>query len=296
MAPLLYYLLLKPLSLLPLSWLHRLSDGLYVLLYHGLGYRRSVVRSNLARSFPQKSSAARQQLERQFYRHLCDVMVETVKAFSISEEALLRRSKLRNPELLRPYFEQGRSLMVAAGHYNNWEIAAVATPLQIPHEMFGAYMPLKSSFFDRLIRETRGRFGLGLIPIQQLKGWFSDCDGPPRAMLFATDQCPRHVHKAYWTTSLQQETAVMMGTEKYAQQHDLPVVFGRVYKVRRGYYEFEFEVITDQPRATEPGAITEAHTRLLEQEILAAPQYWLWTHKRWKRQRPEAQAPAEAKN
>lgn len=286
-SQLLFYLLIKPLSYLPLRALYLLSDGLYGLLYHVIGYRKAVVRSNLAGAFPQRSEAERRKIERAFYRHLCDLMVEAIRLFSISERDILRRCHIRNPELLTPYAAQGRSVIVAAAHYNNWELNGAASDRQISHQAVGAYTAIKDPFFSRVLTDSRSRFGLRMVPVREIQAFFAQPGQPPFAMLFAGDQSPRKPERAYWTTFLGRDTGVMWGTERYAKQYNLPVFYGRMIKVRRGCYEAEFELITDTPRATAEGEITEAHTRLLEADIRQAPQFWLWSHKRWKHKKPE---------
>ncbi|MEM9984535.1 MAG: lysophospholipid acyltransferase family protein [Bacteroidota bacterium] len=292
MAALLYYLILKPISWLPYPLLYGLSDILCVLLYRVLGYRKEVVRTNLVNSFPEKSPEEIQATERKFYHHLCDLMVESIKAFSISEKQLLKRAKIRNPELLQPYFDQGRSVVIASSHYNSWEMAGTASDRQLAHQSIGIYAPIKQPFFDKKAKASRSKFGLIMIPIKSLKDFFEAYQGPPTATLFATDQSPRKVETAYWTTFLNQDTGVMRGSEVYAKKHDWPIFWARIHKVKRGHYESSFELITDRPRDWAEGEIIETYTRMLEADIRAEPAYWLWSHKRWKRKRPANLHPA----
>ena len=265
--------------------MYRISDFLYLLIYHLIGYRKSVVVNNISNSFPDKSPQEIKRIASLFYQHLCDLIVETIKMFSISKEELIRRCKVRNPELLQQYFDQGKSIIIPGGHYANWEMTATATDIQIAHQAIGAYSPLKDRFMNDQIRKSRSRFGLKLVPIQELKNFFSEYDGMPMAMIFGSDQSPRNVDKAYWTNFLNQDTGVMFGTEKYAHEYDYPVIYGKIDKLKRGYYEFEFILITDQPKSTRYGEISEAHTRILEKAIIDQPEYWLWSHRRWKRKR-----------
>lgn len=281
----LFYIFIKPLSLLPHWVLYKISDVLFLMIYYLFGYRKEVIFTNLQNSFPEKTPAELKTIAKKFYQHFCDLVVESIKTFSISEKELLRRCKIRNPQTLQKYFDQGKSVIIPAGHYNNWELAATASHLQIPHQSVGAYQPMKSDFFNQVIEKSRRKFGLELIPIKQLSKYFKEYSGVPMAMLFGSDQCPRKVHLAHWMEFLNQETGVMFGTEKYAKQYDYPVLFGKVEKIKRGFYEFEFILITDQPKESAHGEITEAHTRMLEQCIIERPEYWLWSHKRWKRKR-----------
>jgi KDO2-lipid IV(A) lauroyltransferase len=286
MSKILYYVILKPLSLLPLAVTYRLSDFLFYLNYYVIGYRKTVVLNNLSNAFPEKTATEIDEIAKRFFRHFCDLIVEAIRVFSMPEKEMLRRCQLKNPELLEDYYKQGKSVIIIAGHYNNWELAATACDLQIPHQTVGIYKPLRDPFINKLIQDSRMRFGLQLMEKKKVKQGFEENQERLTATLFGADQSPVVPSKAYWMNFLNQDTAVMFGSEKLAKTYDLPVVFGRVIKLKRGYYHFEFETVEDHPTQSPHGSITERHTRILEQEIIKAPQYWLWTHKRWKHKRP----------
>ncbi len=286
MAPTLYYLLIKPLSLLPLPVLYYLSDFLFLVMYKLLTYRKKVVVNNLKASFPDKSPQEIEVLAQQFYRHFCDIIIESVKAFSISKEEVLKRFKLTTPEVLEELYEQKKSVILTCGHYNNWELGSVAFDMQIPHQTVGIYAPLKSSFFNEKLKSSRGKYGMQLVSKEDIKEVFrkNHEDQKMTATGFMIDQSPMSSSKnVYWTRFLNQDTAVRYGAEKYAKEHNYPVVFIYPRKVRRGYYEFSFKVIESDPVSSPHGSITEKHTRELEKQIIEDPQYWLWTHKRWKK-------------
>jgi Kdo2-lipid IVA lauroyltransferase/acyltransferase len=285
MSKLLYYLLLQPLSKLPLPALYVLSDLLRFVLYRMVGFRKKVVFTNLRNAFPELSEAERRRIAGRFYRHFCDLLVESVRMFSMGKEEVLRRCRLVNPELVQEFARQGKSLIIAAGHYSNWELAAVSYGIQSDHTVVGIYKPLANPFFDRVLQASRGRFGMELLPKQNVKPFFAENTGRLTATLFATDQSPTSRNRAYWTRFLNQDTAVLFGAENYARKYGYPLVYGKIRKLRRGYYEMEFETIAAEPEQLPVGEITERHTRVLERLILEAPEYWLWSHKRWKRQR-----------
>ncbi len=286
MGKLLFLIFIKPLSYLPFSILYRISDFFYVVLYYGIKYRQKVVFSNLKNAFPNKTEKEITTIAKGFYSHFCDLIIEAVKMFSISDQELKKRCKILNPELMEKYAQQGKSLIIPAGHYNNWEMAATASNQQIPHQSIGIYAPLKNEFINNQIRKSRARFGLELWPKKEVRTNFEKDKNRLIAVLFGADQSPISAKSAYWTSFLGQETGVMMGSERYAKQYDYPVVFGKVSKVKRGYYEFEFIPLADNPKETAYGEISEKHTRLLEEIIIDQPQYWLWSHKRWKKKRP----------
>lgn len=285
MSRILFYVLINPVSYLPLSVLYHFSDLLYFLGYRLAGYRKKVVRTNLKNAFPDKALSDIIEIERKFYHHFCDLIIESIRLFGISEAEALSRCRVRNPELLERFYREGRGIIISAGHFNNWEWAAVTVNPQISHQTVGVYLPLANDFINEKFQRSRRRFGLELIKKSETKSAFRKNTDRRVAYLFATDQSPTTSKKVFWTRFLNQETAVLFGTEKYAREYNLPVVYGRIIKVERGRYEMEFELVTDKPLETAHGDITEGHTRLLEKDILTHPHYWLWTHKRWKRKR-----------
>lgn len=286
MTKILFRLFIKPLSLLPFWALYLFSDFLYLIVFYFVKYRKKVVFTNLKNSFPNKSEQEIKVIAKGFYRHFCDLIIEALKIFSISEKELNKRCKIRNPELLQSYLLKGKSLIVAGGHYNNWEMAATSSNFMIPHQAIGIYTPLKNKFFNEQIIKSRTKFGMQLIRKKEIKTSFEKNKNRPTAILFLADQSPASGRTAYWTTFLNQDTGVMIGAEKCAKQYDYPVVFGKIIKVKRGYYELKFIPLEDQPRATQYGEISEKYTRLLEKIIIENPEYWLWSHKRWKRKKP----------
>ncbi|MFY9307464.1 MAG: lysophospholipid acyltransferase family protein [Bacteroidia bacterium] len=283
---LLYYLVIIPISLLPFPVLYFISDFLYLLIYHIVGYRKKVVISNIQNSFPEKTEKDCIKISKLFYRHFCDLVVESLKAFTISERQVQKRVVCRHPELIDMYFEQNRSVIIAGGHYNNWELFAVAVDKIIKHDTVGIYTPLRNKFFDDKMRSTRSKYGLQMVATREVKRFFEENKHRLTATIFGVDQSPSNPKSAYWMTFLNQETGVQFGTEKFAKEYGYPVLYGRLNKVKRGHYELEFVLVTDNPGQMAYGEITEKVTRLLEKDIQAGPQYWLWTHRRWKQKRP----------
>jgi len=282
---LLYYCILIPVSLLPFRVLYFLSDVMYVIMYRILGYRKKVVYNNIRNSFPHETREYHFRIMNEFYHHLCDLVVESIKVFTISEQAVLERMICRNPEVFNRYFEENRSVIIAGGHFNNWELFAVAVHRFIRHRPVGIYQPLTSKFFDRKMRETRGKFGLEMLSTKKVKQFFEDEKSSLTATIFAIDQSPGSGKNSYWLNFLNQETAVSFGMEKYAAEYNYPVIFGRLNKLKRGHYELEFEELSSDPASLPYGHLTEKATTILEADILKAPQYWLWSHRRWKKKR-----------
>ncbi len=283
---LLYYLIIIPISLLPFPVLYVISDFLYFNFYYVFGYRKAVVQQNILNSFPEMSEKDRIEICKKFYRHFSDLILESIKTFTISNKQVQKRVVCKNPEVINKYFDQKRSVIIAGGHLANWEIFAVAVDAIIKHQAVGIYTPLSNKYFDTKMRNTRSRYGLIMVSARKVKPFFDQHINDLTATIFAIDQSPSNPRSCYWTNFLNQETGVLFGTEKFGKDYNYPVLYGRINKEKRGYYSFEFFDIGDQPKDTEHGEITEKVTRLLEKDIIASPQYWLWSHKRWKHKRP----------
>lgn len=288
-SKLLFYLVILPISKLPFGVLYLISDFLYLVLYKVIGYRTKVVRANLENSFPDKSGAEIKELEAKFYSHLCDLVVESLKAFSISLEDAKKRMKDRNIEVVNQYHKQGRQVVLVGGHYGNWELFAITIGATTEHETIALYTPLKNKFINEKITESRSKYGLGMLSIKEIKSKLTDINSGLYAIIFGADQSPRKTQRAYWMKFLNQETGVQFGTEKFAKEFNAVVIFTNIYKVKRGYYELQYDVITEQPNEEELGYISKTHTQMLEKVIQAQPEYWLWSHKRWKHKRPEGE-------
>jgi len=283
----LYYLVILPISLLPFTLLYLLSDALYVLFYYLLGYRKKIVLQNIRNSFPEKSVKEHNEICKKFYKHFCDLVVESIKIFSISEQEITKRFICNNPEVVNKYYKEQRSVIFVGGHYNNWEYLAVAIDALVKHKGVGIYKPLSNLYFnDKMIR-TRSRYGLGLLSTKDVKHYFEKNTNLLNVYIFGIDQSPSNPTNAYWMKFLNQDTGVLFGAEKYAKEYNYPVVFGRINKIKRGHFSLDFFDITDSPNETAYGEITKKATQILEKDIQEMPEYWLWTHRRWKHKRPQ---------
>jgi KDO2-lipid IV(A) lauroyltransferase len=281
--------LLRLMSHLPFWFWYRISDLLFLLLYHVIGYRKKVVKRNLSSSFPDKSSPELKSIERKFYRHLCDVVVEAVKCHRISRKALADRVLNDDNGLYYRLYKEGRSCIAVMGHCGNFEWIPPFAAISVPHFTQGLYHPLKNEAFENFTRESRGRFGSGLLPmdialrtmIEQRK------QGELTATAFIADQTPSAPATAYWTVFLNQETPFFTGTAKIAKKMGLALSFIAIYKEKRGHYRCVSELICEDASTWTEEAINEAWIRRLEQNIAQQPWNWLWSHRRWKHSRPE---------
>ncbi len=277
-------------SLFPLKLLYVLSDGLFYLVYYVVRYRRPLVRKNLTSSFPDKSEGEIVKIEKGFYSWFCDYIVETLKLFTMSKEQMCRRMVFRNTEAIEKAVAEGRSCAVYLGHYGNWEwisslplwVSDKATCLQIYHV-------LENKAFDALFLRVRSRMGSDSIPMEDtLKSIIRrKAEGQRMVIGFIADQVPLWNSIHYWSNFLHHDTPVFTGTERIAKHQDMAVFYLDVTRPKRGYYEAEFKLVSDKIQEEPKFAVTESYMKLLEATIRRAPQYWLWSHNRWKRTHEE---------
>ena len=272
-------------ALLPMRALYVLSDILYVLIYKIAGYRVKVVRRNITASFPDKSKAEWRQLERRFYHHFADYIVETIKLAHISLDEIQQRAYLKNPELVDQLMEKGHTCFILTmGHYGNWEWFSGSTTRFEDSRIYQIYRPLNNKAFDKLFADLRTQFGsFGIKKNDTIRDIIKlKQDKTKSVVIFLADQTPSKANLHYWTEFLHQDTAILTGPERIARKLNLPVIFLDTQKVKRGYYTVDMKLITENPKETPENYITEGYARLLEKMILRDPAYWLWTHKRWK--------------
>lgn len=269
-------------SLLPFPVLYFFSDILYILLYYILKYRRKVVSKNLLNSFPEKTKSELEQIEKRFYRYLADLMLESVKTISISANDIKKRFVFKNLELLTKHLQNGRSVIAVSGHYGNWEWGPVAIGLELKEKVLVVYKPLSDKRFEGMMNSMRSRFGSVMVPMKLTLRKVIEYKNEPNVLVLVGDQTPTREESQYFTNFLNQQTAVFLGVEKIALKLKNPVVYFSINRIKRGYYECVVKSLIDNPEHTKEHEITEAHTRELEKNIRFQPEYWLWSHKRWK--------------
>ena len=264
--------------------MYLLSDILYFIAYHLAGYRRRVVRENLAACFPDKSKHERRKIERQYYRHMCDLLIEGAYNLFASPEAIKRRYRLTNRQLVDRYYEQGRTVVLMSAHYGNWEYMVSSLNMQLLHHGIGVGKPLDDKSVAAFITRRRTRYGTQVVDQSDVRQHvaFYDRYHVPCALMMLSDQSPSNPHKSYWAQFLGRDTAFLYGAEYFARKYNYPVLYYSVRKVKRGYYEVTFSPLCERPEEVPQYTIVERYVRRLEQEIQAAPQYWLWSHRRWK--------------
>jgi len=283
-----FYAFIWVVTLLPLRALYLLSDFFFLILYYFPSYRRDVVAKNLKNSFPEKSEKERNEIARRFYRHLADLFVETLKAIHMSPKQIRKRFIFKDPVLVEKFYAEGRDIIAVCSHYNNWEWLS-SGQLTLPLQTITIYKPLSNKNFDRMMVRLRSKYGAETAPMSSILKRILTHRKKKETTIsaFIADQTPPQGEHVHWTTFLNQDTSFYLGAEKIAIALDMAVVFVHIKKIKRGYYEAETVLITDNPKNEQPGVITERHIRELEKVIMEKPEYWLWSHRRWKHKRPE---------
>lgn len=285
MSAIIFYLsvpFLYMLSILPFPVLFLLSDMLFPLIYYIVAYRKKVVLGNLRSSFPGKSEQEIRAIARKFYRHFTDIIFEILKMRTISPRALRKRIRYSNPELLQDLYDRGKGLIGMLAHFNNWEWTVAIS--DGPHHAMAIYKPLNNKYFDRFMKRARERHGVELITTREtLRRVLKDHhEGNLVGYGFISDQSPVWEEIQYWTNFLNQLTPVFTGAEKLAVRTGLPVIYYAMRKIRRGHYIIDLIPLSEDPAGTKEYEITENFMRQMEGIIQDNPEYWLWTHRRWK--------------
>jgi len=270
-------------SILPFWLLYRVSDFFYFIIYVLLGYRKTVVFQNLRNSFPEKSEEEITQIAKKFYTFFCDWTVETIKSITISKEESIKRCHFTNTDILNKYAKEKKKLIFVMGHLGSFEFAGAEMAVNTPYNLHVIFRPLSNKYFDQLIKRKRTRFGSKVIAMNDTFRTLIRLKDSEElnATLFIADQTPSRKN-AYWTTFLNQETPIFWGTEILAKKLNYPVIYIGVKQKKRGYYEMTPELLCENPATTQKGAISEMHTKRLEQNIKEQPEIWLWSHRRWK--------------
>jgi len=275
--------ILRLLSRVPLPILYILSDFLFFVSFYLVRYRRKMVNKNLLNSFPDKTLSERNQIEKQFYRDLCDYGVETVKLLTISEQELKKRMVYKNPEIVQQFADKNQSILLLTSHQFNWEWLLVSGCLYLPFGVDYVYQRQSSKTFDRFSHVGRGRFGAFPIERSHVGRESLRRKNILRGVAVMADQFPgRSSDKKYWTKFMNQPTAFFLGLGQLAYLTQYPAVFFGVKKIRRGYYEAEGVLVSEPPYEKESQQIVEDYVKATERIINQYPAGWLWSHNRWK--------------
>lgn len=292
-------------SLLPYRVLYAIADFFYLIIYYVVGYRKRVVRKNLSKAFPEKGEEERKDIERKFYRWLCDYFVETLKLLSVSDETFMKHVRFEGMEVVEQCFAEGQHCAGILGHYGNWEYLS-ASDIGLKNWGFRAvdggskvtslpavcgliYHPLRNKIFDRLFLDIRQAMRGICVPKKDILRYLVNYNREGRMTLFGyiADQAPKWENIHLWLDFLNQETPVFTGAERIISKMNNAVFYINVERPKRGQYVFTYKLMTREPSKLEHGELTHRYFELLEENIRKNPVIYLWTHDRWKRTREE---------
>ena len=289
---LLLFIILYPLlwliSILPFRLLYIFSDGIYFLVYRIIGYRKKTVRQNIALALPHLAEKERIQIEKKFYSHMCDMFLEMIKTMNITQKEIDQRFKFSNLETYQELEKKGKSIALMCAHYASYEWV-LSMNKHISFKGYGIYKQIANKYFDKLVRTIRSKFKAYLITTKQTKSTIENNtkEGILGVYGFASDQTPRWSKLLYWHHFMGIETPIHTGAESLAKKYDMNVIFLRTKKIKRGYYEASFEVMTEDVQSIPNYKLSEDFMAKVEQQIYEQPEFYLWTHKRWKHKKKD---------
>ncbi|MCW4468539.1 lipid A biosynthesis acyltransferase [Flavobacterium sp. MFBS3-15] len=284
------YPILRFISILPFRALYFLSDCTYILLYRIIGYRKSTVRKNLALALPHLSDKERREVEKKSYKHFCDTFFEMAKSLSISDKQIRQRFQFTNMDLAHEYENKGKSVVLLVGHYGSYEWLLSMNLYFHTFKGIGIYKAIRNKYFNELVKRIRRRFGAELIGTKSIipamrknaregiKGFYG----------FISDQSPKSQSIIYYGKFFGVEVPMQVGGEILAKKLDMNVMFARVEKVSRGHYQCTFVPLDGSPKEYPNFTVTDWFMNLLEEQIIQKPEYYLWTHKRFKHRKKES--------
>ncbi|MFV8337115.1 lysophospholipid acyltransferase family protein [Flavobacterium sp. RSP29] len=273
-------------SILPFRIFYWFSDFIYLIVYYIIGYRKKTVKYNLALALPHLSADERLVIEKKSYHHLCDMFLEMIKTMTISAAEMNKRFVVTNTELVKEYENKGKSTVLLASHYASWEWL-LSFNANTNFKGIGVYKKIANKYFDKLIRDIRSKYNAELVETKKAIPLMAENQKKGILSMYglASDQSPKLNRAFHWDKFMGIEVPVHTGAEMLAKKYDLTVLFVKVKKVKRGFYEATFVPITDNPRSIPNFGITHAYIQEVEKQILEAPEYYFWTHKRWKHRR-----------
>jgi KDO2-lipid IV(A) lauroyltransferase len=274
---------------LPFRALYALSDAIRFVFHRIAGYRKNVIRQNLERAFPTWPPLEIDRILGDVYRNLCDLMLETVKGFGVDRSELHRRCRWVNPEHLEKYLRAGQSVLVVGGHIASWEWTCFTMAGQVYGNHYVSYKPISNKYIDRYVNRCRSLEGVRMVSMQETASVVRSMHNQsPISVFLLADQSPSNVKNAHWIDFFGQDTAFLPGPDVLARRYGYPVLYLDIRRVRRGYYEVHLEELLPGHCAIQEESLTRLFAAQLESSIRRSVGDWLWSHRRWKHQRPVA--------
>ncbi len=271
--------------LIPFWLLYRISNGIAWLLYRVIGYRKEVVVSNLKRCFPERGEKEIETIAWKSYLNLSDIILETIKSFTMPVAAVEKRYVFKNAEDINKFTDQNQPVLICGSHFNNWEWGVLTANIDFTGQAIGVYKPLKNKGINNYFNRKRMRAGMQLIPMKQTFDYVANHLNKPNAYFFITDQSPANKARIHWVDFMGNDTACLSGVDTLARKFNMPVFHYEVNRIKRGYYEVEYTEVCLDPSDQKEGEITQQFMNTLAAALRRAPESWLWSHKRWKKKR-----------
>ena len=270
---------LKIISKLSINKLYIISDVLHFLVYNFFSffklYRNKIVTNNLKSSFPKKNKKWIKKTKRNFYSHLIDIIFEIIKLIEFKNYDLVNRVNIKNPELITKEIDSNKSIIILSSHYNNWEWLFCRICILMKKNIYAPYKPLSNLFFNNLLKNLREKFGGKVIEMKKFSKFMIKGENKNSIYFFLNDQVPASTKKMYKYDFLEKKTAFYQSVEKLRKEK-MPIFYAEMMKTKRGFYNIEFLRVDEKK-------ITEDYIQKLEKTIKQKPDYWLWSHNRWKR-------------
>jgi KDO2-lipid IV(A) lauroyltransferase len=275
------YGLLYLVSLLPFFILYLLSDAAFCMLYHVFGYRRKIVMDNLTIAFPEKTLTEKEEISKQFYKSLVDNFIETIKLISLSETAFDKRVSINFADA-QTLVDKGLNIQFHSGHQMNWEYASLAISKKLTIPWLAVYMRISAKPLDKLFLKIRTKFGAVMVERNKYQNMMPQYMKQQYALGLIADQNPDFEKKGYWLNFFSKPAPFQIGPEKGAMRYKTAVVFVNIGKIKRGNFQIDCRVITEDGSTYKPGELTRMYRDFLEEGIRKNPSNYLWSHRRWK--------------
>ncbi|MEX0997302.1 MAG: lysophospholipid acyltransferase family protein [Flavobacteriaceae bacterium] len=275
-------------SILPFRLLYLLSDGMYILIYYIIGYRKKTVRYNLKLALPNLTDQERLLIEKKSFRHLCDMFLEIVKTMTISQKEMDKRFRFSNLEVYQNLEKKGKSIVLLCAHYASYEWV-ISMNKYINFKGYAIYKQFSNPYYDALIKKIRSKHKAFLITTKQTTKVVENnqLNGVLGVYGFAGDQSPKAFKARHWGPFMGVNVPIYTGAEMLAKKFDMNAIFLKVKRVKRGYYEASFEVLSENVKSVPNYQITDTYIQKVEEQIKEAPEFYFWTHKRFKHAKKE---------
>lgn len=266
--------------------MYRLSNFLAYFLHKIIGYRRNIIETNLDYALPNLDASIKESIIKKYYRHITDLLIESIKACTLSREEFDKRFKVINPKLVEAYYTESQNIMIVTGHIGNWEWGATLIGSYVPHLSYGIYKSLSNPLINQYILKTRSRYDTILVEMKETGKIFTKDSSEPYAIILVSDQSPNNMDKAIWSSIFGKPTPYAHGMDDISRERKLPIIYADIKQVSRGTYELTFSVMLENPQDFERGYATNLFSKKIEELVIERNDDWLWSHKRWKKIQP----------